>query len=210
MDPETAFRLVQQRGQLMAKAASQNGGTMAAVLGLSNELLLQLCESDPGRVVVANLNSPGQAVLSGEAEAVERVGNAAKEAGAKRVVPLAVSGAFHSPLMQAAADEMKDVLAHADLQMPEIPVYSNVTARPYQDAEEVKRLLSRQIVSGVRWEETIRNMVADGATIFVELGPGKVLSGLIRRIDDSVTVHNVEDSASLEKTLTGLKDMSEK
>ena len=204
MDAETGIRLVRKRGELMAEAGRKRGGAMAAVLGLDNEVLFRLCGEDAGTVVVANLNSPGQAVFSGEADAVERVGAAAKGAGAKRVVPLPVSGAFHSPLVQEAAEAMAGVLAEAPLSAPSVPVYANVTARPVDDANALKDLLTEQIVSQVRWEETVRNMIADGARTFVELGPGKVLSNLIRRIDPSVAVYNVEDSASLEKTLAAL------
>ncbi|MBW3623145.1 MAG: ACP S-malonyltransferase [Armatimonadetes bacterium] len=200
----TGIRLVRRRGELMAEAGKQRGGTMAAILGLENDALHRLCKDDSGTVVIANLNSPGQAVISGEADAVERVGAAAKDAGAKRVIPLAVSGAFHSPLVQPASDAMAHELNDAPLDAPPVPVYANVTARPVGDAYALKDLLTQQIVSQVRWEETVRNMIADGARTFVELGPGKVLSNLIRRIDASVMVHNVEDSASLEKTLSAL------
>jgi [acyl-carrier-protein] S-malonyltransferase len=201
MDFSTGVRLVRQRGEFMAEAGRARGGAMAAVLGLDTGELQRLCDDDPGTVIIANYNSPGQLILSGEADAVERVGAAAKAAGAKRVLPLPVSGAFHSPLVRDASDRMARVLSEAPITTPALPVYENVTARPVEDAYALKDLLTQQIVSSVRWEETVRNMIADGAQTFVELGPGKVLSGLVRRIDDSVTVFNVEDSASLEKTL---------
>lgn len=204
MNAATGIRLVRKRGELMAEAGRKRGGAMAAVLGLENEILKRICDDDSGTVGVANLNSPGQAVISGETDAVERVSAAAKEAGAKRVVSLPVSGAFHSPLVQEAADGMAGILAQAPMSAPGVPVYANVTARPVEDGYALKDLLTEQIVSQVRWEETVRNMIADRARTFVELGPGKVLSGLVRRIDDSVTVYNVEDSASLEKTLAAL------
>jgi [acyl-carrier-protein] S-malonyltransferase len=207
LDLETGIRLVRQRGEHMAEAARHTEGGMAAILGLDNALLQQMCDDDSGVVVIANLNSPGQAVISGESEAVERVGEAAKEAGAKRVVPLAVSGAFHSPLMREAAEAMRGPLFEAAWSDPTVPVYSNVTAQPVQDTESIPGLLAEQIVSGVRWEETVRDMIADGIQVFVELGPGKVLSGLIRRIDPSVTLLNAEDTASLEKTLAALYDL---
>jgi [acyl-carrier-protein] S-malonyltransferase len=206
MDAETGIRLVRKRGELMAEAGRKRGGAMAAVLGLDNEVLIRLCEEDAGTVVVANWNSPGQAVISGEADAVERVSAAAKGAGAKRAVPLPVSGAFHSPLMQEASEAMAGVLADAPLSAPSVPLYANVTALPVDEGYALKDLLTEQIVSQVRWEETVRNMIGDGARTFVELGPGKVLSNLIRRIDGSVAVYNVEDSASLKTTLAALSD----
>ncbi len=201
---EIGVQLVKRRGTLMAEAARERGGAMAAVLGLDSDTLDRLCAEDPGVVVVANFNSPGQVVLSGETDAVERVSAAAKSAGAKRVTPLAVSGAFHSPLMKAASDGLREALASAPFHPSPTPVYANVTAQPVPNVEEWRHLLPQQVVSRVRWEETVRNMVAHGARVFIEMGPGKVLSGLIRRIEPGVTVFNVEDTASLEKTLAEL------
>jgi [acyl-carrier-protein] S-malonyltransferase len=201
---ETGLKLVRKRGELMAAAGAARGGAMAAVIGLDNDDLQALCDADPGQVVIANLNSPGQAVISGETDAVERVGAAAKSGGAKRVVPLAVSGAFHSPLVQDAADRLAAPLEEAEIQAPAMPVYSNVTARPASDASDLRRLLARQVVSQVRWDETARNMAEEGIDLFIEFGPGKVLSGLLKRIVPSAATLNVEDSASLEKTLAQL------
>jgi [acyl-carrier-protein] S-malonyltransferase len=135
---------------------------------------------------------------------VERVGAAAKAGGAKRVVPLAVSGAFHSPLVQSAADGLIESLQSAEIQSPAVPVYANVTAQPHGDANEIRESLAAQVVSQVRWEETVRNLAGAGIEAFAEFGPGKVLSGLIKRIAPSATTMNVEDTESLEKTLAAL------
>jgi [acyl-carrier-protein] S-malonyltransferase len=179
-------RLVQRRGELMAHAGAERPGTMAAVLGMEREALEALCAETEGVVVIANDNSPGQLVISGEVAAVEAASQAAKEKGAKRVIPLPVSGAFHSPLMREPARQMGEALRHATFSTPEIPVYANVTAAP--EAEGWAELLERQLASPVRWTETILRMRADGFTRFIECGVGEVLSGLIRRIDREAEV----------------------
>ena len=204
LDPADAIRLVRLRGERMSDAAAETAGSMAAVVGLDDAILLELCARDPGIVVVANFNSPGQAVISGEAASVARVGEAAKAAGAKRVIPLPVSGAFHSPLMASAAKAMSAALAEAAFSMLRIPVYANVTARLVDGPDALPGLLADQIVGSVRWVETIRHMAADGVERFVEVGPGKVLSGLLRRIVAGAELHTVEDRTSLEKTAEAL------
>ncbi len=199
---EDAARLVKQRGELMAKSGQTNPGTMAAVLGLSRDVLTSVCQATDGVVVVANDNCPGQLVISGEVHAVEAAGRAASEAGAKRVIPLSVSGAFHSPLMAEPAKQMGLALKDVAFVTPYVgPVYSNVTSVPEHDAAQWPQLLEHQLGSPVRWLETVEHMISDGVTHFVECGPGDVLSGLIRRIDKSAKSFRVGDSASLAATL---------
>jgi [acyl-carrier-protein] S-malonyltransferase len=201
---DDAARLVQTRGDLMARAGEIAPGTMAAVLGLDRDLLQQACEAAAGCVVVANDNSPGQLVLSGERSAVERAGALALEAGAKRVLPLNVSGAFHSPLMATPAKEMGKALSGVTASPPDLRIYSNVTSEPAEDGIEWPVLLERQLLNPVRWTESVQHMVRDGVDTFIECGVGEVLSGLIRRIDKSVKTFRVSDKESLEKTLEAI------
>jgi [acyl-carrier-protein] S-malonyltransferase len=179
-----ALRLVRLRGELMQRAGQERPGTMAAVVGLEPAAVEGVCReaSSAGIVQPANLNAPGQIVISGSVEGVRRAMELARTAGAKLVKELVVSGAFHSPLMEAAGDGLRKQLDRTDIRDAEVPVYANVTARPVQRGDEIRELLHRQLTSPVRWEETIRAMAADGATTFYELGPGKVLQGLVKRI----------------------------
>jgi [acyl-carrier-protein] S-malonyltransferase len=181
---ESGLRLVQKRSQLMQDVAARNPGCMAAVIGISGDDVLSVCReaSQSGTVVAANFNSPEQTVISGSKEGVARAVELAKARGAKRAIELAVSGAFHSPLMAEAGESFSRVLAKIELSRPEIPVYANVTAQPVSGAEALPDLMAKQLVSPVRWVETIQNMVKNGITTFVEIGPGKVLSGLVKRI----------------------------
>jgi [acyl-carrier-protein] S-malonyltransferase len=198
-----ALRLVRRRGELMFEAGRIRPGTMAAVLGLDPTTLQQALESVPGIVVPANLNSPGQIVISGEVDAVRAGMDRCKEAGAKRVIPLEVSGAFHSPLMEYAAQGLSEALASIRIEPSRIPVYANVSASPVTEPEAIRLSLVRQLLSPVRWEESVRAMRVDGFVRFVELGPGKVLSGLIRSIDRAATTAALggpEDLASLTAT----------
>ena len=182
---DAGLRAVRQRGELMAHAGDERPGTMAAVLGLDDDDVSALCveaSEMPGSVVQpANYNSPGQIVISGDVPAVERAMTLARERGAKRVLPLPVSGAFHSPLMEQARDGLADALAHLHIQPPRCPVYLNVTATPSTDPHEILGYLLDQLMSAVRWAPSLRQMHADGATRFVEVGAGRVLSGLVRR-----------------------------
>jgi [acyl-carrier-protein] S-malonyltransferase len=204
-DVATGARLVRRRGQLMAKSGATRPGTMAAVLGLERDALEQVCERIDGIVVIANDNCPGQLVISGEVEAVRLAGEAASASGAKRVLPLNVSGAFHSPLMEEPAKEMAAALAEVQPQSGRVvKVYSNVGAEPMEDARMWPTLLEAQLRSPVRWTETIQNMIRDGVTSFVECGAGDVLSGLIRRIDKGVSTNRVSDESSLANTLHDL------
>jgi [acyl-carrier-protein] S-malonyltransferase len=199
-DLKTGLWLVKQRAELMQCAATENPGTMAAILGLSPEQVQEAVSkaSDVGVVVAANLNSPIQTVISGEADAVARASQIASEMGAKRVVPLNVSGAFHSPLMQDAADALEKKLCTAEIADLDIPVVANVTADFEVAASEVRENLAKQITGSVRWVESVQRMVSAGVDVFVELGPGNVLAGLIKRIAPEVEVYSVGDKSSLE------------
>jgi [acyl-carrier-protein] S-malonyltransferase len=193
------LRLVRLRGELMQRAGEKNAGTMAAVVGLSEADVEQICceASDQGVVRPANFNSPGQIVLSGSVAGVRRAMELARSSGAKLVKELVVSGAFHSPLMQDASEGLHDGLERAPMRDAQIPVYTNVTAEPVTAAREIRGLLFRQLTSPVRWEHIVRNMVRDGATRFLEIGPGKVLQGLVKRTSGSVEVGGVDKYSDL-------------
>jgi [acyl-carrier-protein] S-malonyltransferase len=203
LDLLEAVRLVRRRGELMQQAGAASPGAMAAVLGLDADLVRGAVADaqDAGIVDVANYNSPGQVVISGEPGAVERASEIARDRGARRVVPLKVSGAFHSRLMRQAADAMREELETASISDPIIPVVANVTADYVRTAGEVREALARQIVGSVRWEESVRRMAGDGAEGFIELGPGSVLAGLITRTLPEAYVASVGDSSSLESLL---------
>ncbi|NPA43591.1 MAG: ACP S-malonyltransferase [Chlorobi bacterium] len=183
---EDGLRLVLRRALAMQKATEMQPSTMAAVIGLDDETVEKICAETPGVVVPANYNAPGQLVISGEKEAVERAAEKLKEAGARRVVMLNVGGAFHSPLMEPARKELAEAIEQTPFHTPVAPVYQNVTATPETDPEKIKRNLIAQLTSPVRWTQTVRRMIADGASEFYEVGPGNVLLGLLRRIDRSV------------------------
>jgi [acyl-carrier-protein] S-malonyltransferase len=201
---EAGAKLVQIRGQVMSEAGLKQPGTMAAVIGLAIDLLAESCREAGGIVAVANDNCPGQLVISGEVEAVQRAGEIAKEKGAKRIIPLNVSGAFHSPLMAEPAAEMGKALSGIDFEPPSRRVYANVTAEPVTDPGETAALLERQLRNPVRWTETIQTMRRDGIDRFIECGPGEVLGGLIRRIDKEAISLRVSDTATLHTTLEAL------
>ncbi len=197
---EQALPVVRLRGRLMQEAGRRRPGTMAAVIGLDGEGLAAVCReaSAAGLVQVANLNSPIQLVISGEVPGVERAMELAREAGAKRVIRLPVSGAFHSPLMEYARQPLAEALQEVAMQAPRIPTVANVTARSIEAAEKISDLLVRQLVEPVRWAESVVRMADMGAEHFVEVGPGKVLQGLIRRILPGAGVSGVSDPESLE------------
>ena len=182
MDFEDGLRLVAIRAMAMQKACEMNPGAMAAVLALEAGKVEEVCDACEGIVVAANYNCDGQIVISGEKDAVERACAMMKEAGAKRALPLPVGGAFHSPLMEPARAELAEGIEKTAFKTPVCPVYQNVTALPSTDPEEIKKNLLLQLTSPVRWTQSVRNMVADGADEFVELGPGTVLQGLISKI----------------------------
>ena len=187
MDFEDALRLVAVRASAMQKCCEQVPGTMAAVINLPAETIEEICASCTGVVIPANYNSDGQVVISGEAEAIAEACAKMKEAGAKRALPLAVSGAFHSPLMEPARLELAEAIEKTPFRAPVCPVYQNVTALPSTDPEVIKDNLLRQLTSPVRWTQTVQNMVADGADSFLEIGPGTVLQGLVKRIAPEIT-----------------------
>lgn len=190
---EDGFTLVSARGRLMDGADPEGKGTMAAVIGLDEDTVRQACEAAGGTVVVANYNSPGQLVISGERGALERAGVLLKERGAKRVLPLPVSGAFHSPLMEGAREAFAEAVANARIGDAVLPVYSNVTASPVTAAAEIRNLMVLQLTSPVRWIETVRNMTVAGIGRAFEVGPGNVLAGLVKRIADTLEVVSVSE-----------------
>jgi [acyl-carrier-protein] S-malonyltransferase len=196
-------KLVQRRGELMARAGKETRGTMAAVLGLDRGAVEEECGKAGGVCVVANDNCPGQVVISGEVGAVAQVGESLKAAGARRVLPLNVSGAFHSPLMEGPAQVMGETLRLAPFAPSAIPVYSNVTALPGNDWPH---LLEEQLKRPVRWTETVTNMVGDGFDVFFECGHGSVLSGLIKRTAPGATTISVTDTNGVRTALEALKE----
>lgn len=185
VDFESALRLVAVRASEMQKCCEANPGGMAAIIGLPNEKVEEICTGISGIVIPANYNCNGQVVISGEKQAVEAACEAMKAAGAKRALPLSVSGAFHSPLMEAARVELGKAIEKTEVKTPSCPIYQNVTAKPETDPARIKDNLLQQLTSPVKWTQTVENMLSDGATIFRELGPGNVLQGLIKRIASS-------------------------
>ncbi len=198
-----AIKIVRLRGNLMLRAGIEQPGTMAAIVGLENNIVDEICTqiSKSETVQSANFNSPGQVVISGSKNGVSLAMTALKLRGAKLVKELVVSGAFHSPLMVSAKSELDEALQ--DLKINEIinPVYANVTAKPVLNPNEIKKLLSEQLTSAVKWSESILNMVNDGAENFIEIGPGKVLQGLVKRISPTVTISGINTAEDLEKFL---------
>ncbi|WP_028862155.1 ACP S-malonyltransferase [Psychromonas aquimarina] len=202
-----AVKLVELRGQLMQQAVPAGTGAMSAIIGLDNDKIAECCiQAEQGQVVSpVNFNSPGQVVIAGNKEAVERAGVLLKEAGAKRVLPLPVSVPSHCALMKPAAEKLAAALQNIEFKAPEITVINNVDVTAETDAEKIKDALVRQLFCPVRWTEIVEKMAADGITLQVEAGPGKVLSGLVRRIDKSFTAQFINDSASLENAFTAVK-----
>ncbi len=198
-----AMKLVRTRGMAMLKSGVEQAGTMAAVVGMDSAKLVDVCSeaSQSGIVQCANFNSPGQIVISGSVEGVKAAMDLAKKNGAKLVKELVVSGAFHSPLMASAKNELKEKLDSTPFYTGKIPVYANVTAKPVTEPADVKKLLEEQLTMPVRWEETIINMIAGGADEFVEVGPGKVLQGLIKRINPDVKISGIDKYSDLERYL---------
>ncbi len=196
---EDGLRLVRLRGELMQQAGVDRPGTMAAIIGLDPKTVVDACEkaSEAGVVQAANFNSPGQIVISGSVPGVRRAMELAKERGAKLVKELPVSGAFHSPLMESAQEGLKEALENTPIRDASIPVYANVTAQPVRDADGIRRLLLQQLTRPVRWEESVVAMAADGASTFVEIGPGKVLQGLVKRILPNVSLQGIDKYSDL-------------
>lgn len=204
-----AVSAVRKRGLLMEEAVPAGQGGMAAVLGLDREVVDAICASlrEQGKVVEpANYNCPGQLVISGEKEAVDQAGKEAEEKGARRVVSLPVSGPFHSRLMKPAAEKMEAVLAALPLSPATLPVVTNVSARPETEAEAIRRTLVKQIYSPVLWEDSLRWMIGQGVDTFVEIGPGNVLTGLVKKVNRKLTALSIQNMESLRKALDKLSE----
>jgi len=189
---EDGLKLVYARAMAMQKACELEPSTMAAIIGLPDEKVEEICASITDEVCVpANYNCPGQIVISGSMKGIEKGCELMKEAGAKRALPLKVGGAFHSPLMEPAKVELEAAITATEIQTPKCPVYQNVDALPHTDPAEIKKNLVAQLTASVRWTQTVKNMVADGATDFTECGPGAVLQGLIKKIEPGVSAHGI-------------------
>ncbi|HWI59412.1 MAG TPA: ACP S-malonyltransferase [Bacillota bacterium] len=199
---EEGLKVVRQRGRFMQEACEVTRGGMAAIIGLDEAPTREVCAQ--ADVVLANLNCPGQLVISGAAEKIAQACDLAKAKGARRALPLPVAGAYHSPLMAGAQPKLQAELAGVTVTAPAVPVISNVTAQPHEGPEAIRARLVEQVTSSVRWEESMRYLLAQGFTRFIELGPGSALSGFMKRIDKNVQVLNVADVASLQSTAQAL------
>lgn len=189
LDFKDALVLVSKRAIAMQKACELQKSTMAAVLGLEDQVVEEVCAEIEGTVVAANYNCPGQIVISGEEEAVKAACEALTEKGAKRCIPLPVGGAFHSPLMEPAREELAKAIETTTFHKPFCPIYQNVTTTAVSDPEEIQKNLNKQLTSPVKWTQSVQNMIKDGATSFTEMGPGRVLSGLVKKVDRKMTVN---------------------
>ncbi|MBD5457775.1 MAG: ACP S-malonyltransferase [Lachnospiraceae bacterium] len=198
MTPEDVFKIVRKRGIYMQEAVPE-GGAMAAILGLDTEIIEKVCEETPGMVSVANYNCPGQIVITGENGAIQEAIAKLTEAGAKRCVPLKVSGPFHSQMLVGAGEKLAKELETVTVHEIQVPYIANVTADYVTKTEDVKPLLEKQVSSSVKWQQTIERMLADGVDTFIEIGPGKTLSGFMRKINRDVKVLNVEKVEDLAK-----------
>ena len=203
MTTEDAIATVRKRGILMQNAVPGGKGSMAAVLGMTGEAIEKVVNEIDG-VTIANYNCPGQIVITGWKESVEKASGALKEAGAKRVMPLNVSGPFHSPMLKEAGAELGRVLENVELSPLEIPYVTNVTAEYVRDISETKKLLAEQVASSVRWQQSVENMIADGVDTFVEIGPGRTLAGFMRKISRDVKVYNVGTWEDVDKVVSEL------
>jgi [acyl-carrier-protein] S-malonyltransferase len=199
---DDAIRVVRQRGRFMQEACEATQGGMAAIIGLDEAATREVCAQ--AGVQLANLNCPGQIVISGPADKMNAACELAKARGAKRALPLNVAGAYHSALMASAQPKLADALSKIQLKSPSVPVISNVTAQPHTGPAEIQQRLVEQVTSSVRWEDSMRHLLAQGFTRFIELGPGTALSGFMKRIDKNVPVLNVADVASLEASAKAL------
>ncbi|MBI2288244.1 MAG: ACP S-malonyltransferase [Chloroflexi bacterium] len=195
LDFATTVYLARHRGRLMHEAGLKRPGGMLAIIGLDETALSEVCRQTD--TCIANFNCPGQMVISGAAENLPKAADLAKARGASRVIPLAVSGAFHSPLMQSAVDGMSQIIATIDFQQPAVPVIANTSAQPLTTAQQMKTELLSQLRSAVQWQRSIEYMVNNGVSTFVEIGPGRVLSGLIKRINKDVNILNIGDAAAI-------------
>lgn len=203
MSLEDVFRVARQRGILMQKAVP-TGGAMCAVLGMDGEKIAKICEETEGIVSVANYNCPGQIVITGEEEAVAAAAEKLKEAGARRCIPLKVSGPFHSEMLKGAGEKLAGVLVDVELKEFSMPYVTNVTADYVTDISEIKELLGRQVYSSVKWQQSVERMIADGVDTFIEIGPGRTLTGFLKKINKNVTglhIEKVEDLDAVVKML---------
>ena len=198
MSAEDVFKIVRKRGIYMQEAVP-SGGAMTAVLGLDTETIERICEETTGMVTVANYNCPGQIVITGEESAVQEATRKLTDAGAKRCVPLKVSGPFHSPMLVGAGEKLAKELENVEIHDIRIPYIDNVTADYVTDKAQVKTLLTKQVSSSVKWQQTVERMIADGVDTFIEIGPGRTLSGFMRKINKDMKVYNVEKVEDLEK-----------
>ena len=189
---EDGLKLVSKRAEAMQKACEINPSTMAAILGMEDEKVIAICEGIDEVVVPANYNSPGQLVISGSNEGITIACEKLKDAGAKRALPLQVGGAFHSPLMEPAREELEKAILDTEFHEPICPIYQNYTSRPHTDVEEIKKNLNHQLTAPVKWRQSVVNMVDGGATEFIECGPGKVLQGLVKKISPEAEVSSIE------------------
>lgn len=196
---EEAITLVRKRGIYMQEAVPVGQGSMAAVLGMENSTVEQICSETDGIVSVANYNCPGQVVISGEINAVKNASEALSQAGAKRVIPLNVSGPFHSKMLSGAGEKLREELKKVTFHNPLIPYVANVTAKYVQDSADVLDLLATQVSSSVRWQQSVEEMIANGVEVFVEIGPGKTLSSFVKKIDKSKIVINIDKVEDLVK-----------
>lgn len=219
---QDALKLVRERGRLMHHEGTVCPGSMAAVIGMDEETLQDVCREataqtsagldagahiGQGKVAVANYNAPGQIVISGEQSALNAAMELAKTRGAKRVIPLAVSGAFHSPVMQPAAEGLAEAIAATTVHDAAIPVIGNITAAPLTSAQEIRQELAQQIASPVQWIRTIAYLAGAGVTTFIEIGPGQALTGMVKRIAKGVTTINVGSASDLEKAVTAIREI---
>ena len=188
---DSGLKLVSQRAEAMQKACELEDGTMAAILGLEDEKVVEICKQTQGTVVAANFNCPGQLVISGTITAIESACESIKAAGAKRAILLPVGGAFHSPLMEPAKIELANAIKSTDFSTPICPIYQNVVANAVTDPVEIQKNLIAQLTGPVRWTQSINRMIKDGVTSFIDIGPGKVLLGLVSKISDKVELYNV-------------------
>lgn len=192
MSFESGLKLVYQRALAMQEACEMAEGTMAAVLGLDDETIKNICEATPEVVIAANFNCPGQVVISGSTAGVTAAGEKLKEAGAKRVLPLPVGGAFHSPLMEPAREKLAKAIVETDISAPVCPIYQNVNAQSSVEPAVIKENLIAQLTGAVLWTQSVQNMIADGASQFIECGPGNVLQGLVKKINSEVATASIE------------------
>lgn len=205
MSLEDVFKVVRQRGIFMQEAVPV-GGAMSAVLGMDASVIEEICSKTEGCVSVANYNCPGQIVITGEKEAVDRASEALKEAGARRVLPLKVSGPFHSKMLTGAGEKLGEVLEGAEIHSFTVPYVSNVTAEYVTEPSQVKELLVQQVSSSVKWQQCVEKMIEEGVDTFIEIGPGKTLTGFLKKINRNVKGMNIEKVEDLEKVAEALKE----